>query len=373
MPFIQLATVKHRVVVGVPLPFNVRNADETLLLARGQVVGSSAQMQSLFERGTLVDLAELQSLRDRVLDAHPEQLPALWQQSMARVAQVLRSPPEERFDAVLDDVAEPLVALIERDPDLAIFQVLRQDGNLHTQYGVNHSVHCAIAVFLTAHRLGWESSSVQKGFKAALTMNLSMLELQGQMATQMTPLTEAQREAIHSHPTRSVLMLEKAGIRDADWLRAVAQHHELPDGSGYPAGVREVSELAAILRRCDVYTAKLSPRRSREALAADLAARELFSADPGNPLTIALVKEFGVYPPGCFVKLASGVTGVVIKRGPTVQTPVVAMVTTPHGVPLSEPQRCETVAREHAIVGVAGSEAQRLPLVPEKLVRLACT
>ncbi len=38
MQFSQLATVKHRLSVGKPLPFNVRNADHTLLLARGQVV-----------------------------------------------------------------------------------------------------------------------------------------------------------------------------------------------------------------------------------------------------------------------------------------------------------------------------------------------
>ena len=37
--------------------------------------------------------------------------------------------------------------------------------------------------------------------------------------------------------------------------------------------------------------------------------------DPGHPICAALVKEFGVYPPGCFVTLASGETGVVVKRG----------------------------------------------------------
>ena len=33
--------VKHRVHLGAPLPFNVRHADQTLLLARGQQVESS--------------------------------------------------------------------------------------------------------------------------------------------------------------------------------------------------------------------------------------------------------------------------------------------------------------------------------------------
>ena len=61
MQFSQLATVKHRVAVGQPLPFNVRNADHTLLLARGQVVDTFDQMEALFTRGALVDIAELRS------------------------------------------------------------------------------------------------------------------------------------------------------------------------------------------------------------------------------------------------------------------------------------------------------------------------
>jgi len=35
-----LSTVKHRVRLGAPLPFNVRDADRSLLLARGQMVAS---------------------------------------------------------------------------------------------------------------------------------------------------------------------------------------------------------------------------------------------------------------------------------------------------------------------------------------------
>ena len=59
MQFSPLSLVKHRIAVGNPLPFNVRNADATLLLARGQVVATADQMEALFRRGALVDLAEL--------------------------------------------------------------------------------------------------------------------------------------------------------------------------------------------------------------------------------------------------------------------------------------------------------------------------
>jgi HD-GYP domain-containing protein (c-di-GMP phosphodiesterase class II) len=372
MRLIELETVMHRLCVGVPLPFNVRQSDHTLLLARGQIVGSAEQMQALFQRGMLVDMAELETAAQRVQKAPAEQLPELWGHSISSAAQALLALPAEGFDSVLDDVAQPLVALVERDPDLAIFQVLRQHGNRHAQYGVNHSIHCAIAVFLTAQRLGWSPQVTQTAFKAALTMNVSMLELQGQLATQVTPLTQPQRDAIHAHPQRSVQMLELAGITDPEWLQAVAQHHETSDGTGYPAGLREVTPLAALLHRCDVYTAKLSPRQSREALAADNAARGLFSANPGDPTSAALIKEFGLYPPGCFVRLASGETSIVVRRGPGAHTPLVASVTSARGATLAEPLRRDTSRAEFAVVAVLGERARPTTLTPEKLMALVC-
>ena len=371
MQFSQLAAVKHRLAVGKPLPFNVRNADHTLLLARGQVVDTFDQMEALFTRGALVDLAELRGPQEQIKEAPPEQLPQLWGQCMDRIGRALQACSHEGFAQALDDVSAPVQALIERDSDLAIFQVLRQDGSQHTQYGINHSVHTAITAFLVAQRLGWDDASVQKVFKVALTMNVSMLELQGQLAEQSTPVTSEQREAILSHPQRSVEMLQLAGITDTDWLSGVADHHVAPDGSGYPAGRREVNDFAALVRRADIYTAKLSPRTTRSAMAADRAGRAMFMYDPGNSMTAALVKEFGVYPPGCFVKLVSGETAVVVKRGTSVVTPFVAALTTPSGTPLVEPEPRDTSKREYAIAGVVGEGAVPVRVAPEKLVTLA--
>jgi HD-GYP domain-containing protein (c-di-GMP phosphodiesterase class II) len=290
---------------------------------------------------------------------------------MDQVGQTLQSGTHEGFGQALEDVAGPVQALIERDSDLAIFQVLRQDGNGFTQYGVNHSIHAAITSFLVAQRLGWDASSMQKVFKVALTMNLSMLELQGQLALQTTPVTPEQREAIHAHPQRSVEMLQLAGITDTDWLEAVAHHHVAPDGTGYPSGVQAVNDLAALVRRADIYTAKLSPRSGRDAMAADRAGRAMFMYDPGNSMTAALVKEFGVYPPGCFVKLVSGETAVVVKRGPSVITPLVAALTTPSGTALVDPLPRDTSKVEHAISGVIGEQSVQVKLAPEKLMKLA--
>lgn len=368
MQFTPLAQVQSRIQVGAPLPFGIHDHDKTLLLARGRRVESQAQLQALFVRGALVDLAEVLSPAERIAQARPEELPGLWSDCLGAVNRTLQNAHDEGFRDALDASSAPVLALVARDPDLAIFQVLRQQGNQHVDYGVHHSTHAAITGWLVAHRLGWSAGDCQRVFKAALTMNISMLELQGQLALQTTPPTDDQRLAIHAHPQFSRQMLEMAGVTDADWLQAVAQHHETADGKGYPQGLTAPSDLAALVHRVDVYTAKLSPRANRSAMAADKAGRIMFMQEPGHPMVAALVKEFGVYPPGCFVRLVTGETALVIKRGSALMAPIVAVVGSSRGAALPRPERRDTGNPAYAVQCVLPAHADMAQLAPDQLL-----
>lgn len=364
------ADLWRQVQVGQPLPFNIRAADRTLLLATGQIIASEAQLQALRDRGALAD--DGVAARTRVDQATPEQLPGLWAECMDGVAAALRASEQAHFRAALEDASEPVLALIARDPDLAIFQVLRQSPDDNVRYGVTHSVHAAITTHLVAQRLNWPAAQIEAAFKAALTMNVAMIELQGRLATQISPLTPLQRSTIREHPMRGVEMLQAAGITDPQWLTAVAQHHEVPDGSGYPLRLREVSEIASLVRRVDIYTAKLSSRSTRSALAANRAGREIFMQDPTDPMNNALVKEFGVYPPGCCVRLANGETGIVVKRGSSANTPIVASLVDARGRTLGEPVRRDASAPGCQVVDTLLERDLHVRIAPEKLVLLAC-
>lgn len=371
MPYAQLSPFSHRIQIGRPLPFNVYSPDQTLLLARGQLVGSADQLQALLERGVLVDIDEVLAPALRVRAATRRELPGLWAECKTQLANALRNATEEGFLQALDDSAPAVMALVARDSDLAIFQVLQQDANAHVQYGIDHSMHAAITTQLVAQRLGWSDDETQRAFKAALTMNVSMLELQGILAEQTTPLTDDQRAAIQAHPELSRMLLQMSGVEDEEWLEAVAQHHEAPDGSGYPYGLRETNDIAALVRRADIYTAKLSPRRSRQAMAADVAGRQMFMQEPGHPMTAALVKEFGVYPPGCWVRLANGECGMVVRRGPTVMAPVVSVMSTPSGTLLSRPVQRDTTDKACAVQSVLAPQDPRPRLPSDLLLKLA--
>ncbi len=370
MQYSPLDQVQQRVKAGQALPFNIFDHDRTLLLARGQRVETHEQLQALFSRGALVDLGELRSPADTVRLAPAKELPQLWNRCLGDLANTLRHASHDGFVATMETTTPAVMALVERDKDLAIFQVLRQSASAHAQYGVNHSIHTAITAFLVAQRLGWSEEEAQRAFKTGLTMNVSMLELQGQLAEQTTPLTDAQRDQVRAHPDLSRMMLEMSGVSDPLWLQAVSQHHEHSDGSGYPTGLRESSDTAALVRLADIYCAKLSPRAGRDAVAADLAGRQMFMQDPGHPMTAGLVKEFGIYPPGCMVRLASGESGMVVKRGGAVNSPIVAVLVSANGVALLLPVRRDSAQAPYAIQRVLGGKDLVIKLAPERLMAM---
>ena len=366
-----LASHQHKVTPGKPLPFGIRDGDGRLLLARGQIIASHAQLDSLLERGTFVDGTEAEDPAHRIAQARAHELPGLWTSGMDGMHRALRSKVDGEFHRSLEHAARPVLALVARDPDLAILQVVRHDEGPVSHYASRHAVHAAVAGHLAARRLGWGGEVADSLFRAALTMNLSITELQDKLSTQVTPLTTLQRQALHEHPERSAELLQTAGVSDLDWLAAVRTHHEQAQGNGYPTGLSEIGELALLLQRADAYTAKLSPRATRSAMAPDTAARQFFLADKGNPMTAAIIKEFGIYPPGCAVRLKCGETGVVMRRGEGANTPVVAVVTSRSGEALLTPLRRDTAQGEHGIAAVLPTRALKVRMSLEDLTR-AC-
>jgi HD-GYP domain-containing protein (c-di-GMP phosphodiesterase class II) len=368
-----LSSVKSRIVLGAPLPFGVRDADHTLLLARGQVITDETHLDTLFQRGALVDIEELagtvQPARQKAPVRRSAQLPAEWERGNAAVRHALTASPAEMAGAI-EQSTDQLLSLIEQSPELALSQVVRQPDAGAGHYGVAHSVHAATACQAAAKYLDWTPAEQRRAFQAALTMNIAMLDLQARLATQVSPLTAKQRETVNEHPTRSAEMLAQAGITDEDWLTAVREHHEVADGTGYPKALTTVGELAEMLRFADIYTARLSSRANRPAMSAQQAGRELHQMAAQSPLATALIKSFGIFPPGSMVRLASGELGLVTRNGEKAYHPMVATLTDAAGEPRRSPVIRDSARGEHAVVALLSAQAMPMRLTDERIADL---
>lgn len=375
---VPIGEVRDLICIGVPLPFSVLDAQERLLLNEAQVIGSERQMELLAERGAWVDRKLVEQRRGaatdgagpagKVLVARVVTLFDRWERALWDLDAVLRATlKHEATAAGWDAMVDELVGLVDRDADIALFQAVRQEDRRFALYPLSHSLHAAVLALLTARQAGWPIARQRQVVAAALSMNVAMVELQAQMAEQDEPPTQRQLDAIRAHTLKGVQLLQSAGVADPVWLRAVAEHHERADGTGYPGGLTEVCEEARVLRMADVYMAKITPRAKRPPLAPVVASRQMFQQEPASPLAMAMIKAVGVHPPGSLVQLRSGEVAIVKRRPAGSPSPLVCTLSDRKGLPCVNSQTLDTAVPEHAITGPCADPAAYGRVIGERV------
>jgi HD-GYP domain-containing protein (c-di-GMP phosphodiesterase class II) len=164
------------------------------------------------------------------------------------------------------------------------------------------------------------AQEIQDIAAAALTMNISMMELQEKLQGKKEAISDKERASIHNHPIDSIDILYEAGIEDSEWLLYVLLHHEHEDGSGYPVGnvKGEIPQNAKILSLADGFCARVSSRGYRKSTLPSVALRDIFienKAQVDPTLASYFIKVLGLYPPGTFVHLKNKDIAIISHRG----------------------------------------------------------
>jgi HD-GYP domain-containing protein (c-di-GMP phosphodiesterase class II) len=152
---------------------------------------------------------------------------------------------------------------------------------------------------------------------AALLHDVGMLRVPVEVLLQPGPLNADQRRTIEGHVRLSTELVTRL-LPGGDWLiDASAGHHERPDGTGYPNGVREVhlAPLTRLLAVCDVYSSLCTPRPHRPACETRTALTDtLLLAEKGalDRYHAERLLQLSFYPVGSAVELADGSVGVVV-------------------------------------------------------------
>ncbi|MCZ2496940.1 phosphohydrolase [Xylophilus sp. Kf1] len=388
--------------LGLPLPFSLRTDDGTLLARRGLVVSTRNQLEYLMARaGTLcIDIEESpehqraymgqldtlvreQKTIGEIAQAHitpkaatpveaPREGPPDWLELQLRATQLLRHAEQPEFLPKVRRLHAELLHCSKHQPDATLFALIHFASRELAMYSATHALLVAVICSMAARDvLLWDEATVETVGLAALTMNISMTELQDQLAQQPGRPTEAQMALISVHAGTSVGMLETLGVTDAVWLDAVRRHHEPPSGklSDMTAGDR----VARLIERADIFAARLSPRVSRWAMPAAIAMRASYFDDQhrvdeaGASLITAMG---GVYPPGSFVRLASSEVALVLRRGRTGTTPKVATVLNRQGMPVGEMSMRDTALATHKITASLPYREVKVQFSLEKMLAL---
>lgn len=101
---------------------------------------------------------------------------------------------------------------------------------------LDKGLFCAWLSALAGREMGLDRDSLYASFLAALVHDVGFLHIDPEIMRKEQPLSAAEWRAIQSHVVVGKLVLENIDDVDPRAARAVLEHHERCDGSGYPVG-----------------------------------------------------------------------------------------------------------------------------------------
>ncbi|WP_157269917.1 hypothetical protein [Azohydromonas aeria] len=351
------------------LPFDVFDARGRLLLSAGHGV-DAATLSQLLRWEPHANVVQYRAWRAEVEGGAPRpdapqelhlptrrlSLAQEWTMLVMALESALREPqPDGAWLRALHSVRLRARHVAELAPDGSIGHFIHAGGMHTNHYSCHQALRCMLLAGACARALNWSEEQVQALEGAALTMNVAMRPLQDMLAQRDSGLSAGLRQQVAQHPREGARLLAAAGVADPLWLGSVLLHHDAAAGAQPLAALtpaqQAAQQAAQLLRRVDLFGAKLSRRGQRAPLSGLRAVREACLGPGGQPDAIGavLLQAVGLYPPGSFVRLASGEVAMVLARGSRANTPRVGAFADAAGQALRAPQLRDTAQPEFAV------------------------
>lgn len=257
----------------------------------------------------------------------------------------------EKAASMMDTLIHTITSIADVNPDaaLAAIHLSKQTSPL------KQPIYCAVIAHLFSAQQQLDENRRRALIQAVLFCNITFYEFQVLLNRMDGKLTESQRAKLEKHPLQSAQIMEAAGFMDPHMIKAIRQHHERPDGSGYPNRLpsKDISDLALVVSMCEVYTARIDNRAHRKpVLAREALAHFQNDEDPRiKGLLLNFAKSIGIYPPGTWVKLASGETAIVVQRQKNSPIPIVRALFDANSIPYMGPVVRDAKTPEFKVIG----------------------
>ncbi|MFH2012744.1 MAG: adenylate/guanylate cyclase domain-containing protein [Pseudomonadota bacterium] len=154
----------------------------------------------------------------------------------------------------------------------------------------------AIISYGIADELDLPEAEKERIMNAAFLRDIGKEKIPAYLLNRDGKLTEAEFKEIMKHSLESLGTVKNLGYNDEKMLDYIRDHHEQPDGKGYPEGKKgdEISLGARIVSIADYYTALTSVRPYRGSWDKKMAVRELereFMEDPRDSKIIEALSK----------------------------------------------------------------------------------
>ena len=185
------------------------------------------------------------------------------------------------------------------------------------EYTAEHSLNVCILAIAFGRHLNFNEEELQKLGLCGLLHDVGKMRVPTEILDKPGDLTKDERRIMEDHTVVGhKLLTETAGVLPLA-IDVVLNHHERPDGSGYPRGLAEgeISEYAKIISVVDAYDAMTSDRcysRAKSPVDAQKILYENRSKQFDEECALAFMQAIGPYPPGTWVELHNGMVGIVL-------------------------------------------------------------
>lgn len=184
-----------------------------------------------------------------------------------------------------------------------------------------HPVNVMVVSLLLGKALGLPAAALTDLGVAALLHDLGKVQMAERMRYQDPGFSASEQLVYQEHVEHSLVMGRRMGLSE-DVLRAMAQHHELADGSGFPSGLMgsNLSASGKILALVNRYDNLCNPPRLVNAMTPHEALSLIFAqmkARFDSATLGAFIRMMGVYPPGSVVQLLNDGYAMVVSVNST--------------------------------------------------------
>lgn len=183
-----------------------------------------------------------------------------------------------------------------------------------------HEVSVSALALLLARDCGFGEQSLRELALAGLLHDIGKVKIPAFLHEDHGQLTEFERGSYRRHVDLGVELAEGLGL-DRSVVRAIAEHHERVDGSGFPAGLRgeKLSQIGRVLAIVNRYQNLICPLHHESGMTPHHALQRMYGAERGQydpEFLPRFVRILGIYPPGSLVELTDQRTAIVIASRP---------------------------------------------------------
>lgn len=228
-----------------------------------------------------------------------------------KTLELVKSQPTQAASEVRD-LVNGIVGEMLGEGESAIRLLSEAAGDKSSMHCVNVTVVC----LLLGNAMGLAQADLQELGVAAFLHDIGKSELPDRVRWLDDSFSGAEYKLYQDHVAQS-LHLGKSMDLSRPTLLAIAQHHEMVDGSGFPSHLRgdKLTAASRILSLVNRYDNLCNPSRVATALTPHEALSQIFAQTKSrfDAATLsAFIRMMGVYPPGSIVQLVDERYGMVV-------------------------------------------------------------